>query len=61
MQLNDRISNANSNCNVRHKLDLTKLSDEELAQLACINAKAQMTFIEDDHEIENTESNEINE
>jgi hypothetical protein len=32
---------------VRHKLDLTKLSDEELAQLEHITAKAQFSVIID--------------
>ena len=32
---------------VRHKLDLTKLSDEELAQLEHITAKAQFSVITD--------------
>ena len=45
---------------VRHKLDLTKLSDEELKQLERITVKAQMTFIEDECQIEDEESNEIN-
>jgi hypothetical protein len=45
---------------VRHKLDLTKLSDEELKQLEHITVKAQMTFIEDQSEdIEDSEFNEI--
>lgn len=44
---------------VRHKLDLTKLSDEELKQLEHITVKAQMTFIEDQSEIEDGDCNEV--
>jgi hypothetical protein len=46
---------------VRHKLDLTKLSDEELKQLEHITVKAQMTFVEDQSDVEDGEFNEIKE
>ena len=35
---------------VRHKLDLTKLADEELEQLERITVKAQVTFIDEEPE-----------
>ena len=43
---------------VRHKLDLTKLSDEELKQLEHITVKAQMVYIEDQSDVEDGEFNE---
>ena len=48
-----------NNQQVRHKLDLEKLSTEELKQLEQITMKAQMTYVEDpDSEIEDAEYSE---